>query len=97
MTALNGAVAFKQVYHVSVTVGEDLSLDVARVIDALFQKDVRAAKGLAGLGDDPVVVTAQILRILASADTAATATCRGLEHDRVAYGVSHGQGLVHSA
>jgi hypothetical protein len=37
MAALNRALAFSEVYHVAMRVGENLNLDVARPLDSLFQ------------------------------------------------------------
>ena len=41
MTTLNRAFAFAEVHGVAVLVGEDLDLDVARLLDELFDEDRR--------------------------------------------------------
>ena len=50
MPALHAAVAFPEVDHVAVQIGEDLDLDVPRSIDVFFEVDVAIAEGGFGFG-----------------------------------------------
>src|SRR5438067_1079311 len=50
VSSLYGAVALAEVYAVAVLVGQDLNLDVARVLDELLDVDVAAAEGGRRLG-----------------------------------------------
>ena len=50
MPALGGAIAFPQVHHVAVMVGQDLNFDVARTFDQFLQVDAGIAEGGFGFG-----------------------------------------------
>ena len=49
MAALDGALALEQRGDVAVLVGEDLELDVARLLDELFHVEFAVAEGVGGL------------------------------------------------
>ena len=95
--SLNAAVALEEVDHLSVTVGQDLDLDVTRVLDELLDIDLVVSKGLAGLrlrGDQRVVEIG--LRVHAPHSFAAATRCR-LEHHRKSDVQSDPLRLVHIA
>ena len=51
MAALDGALALKERDHVAVFVGENLELDVARLLDELLHVELAVAEGVGRLGD----------------------------------------------
>jgi hypothetical protein len=50
VAALDGALALKERGHVAVLVGQDLELDVARLLDELFHVELAVAEGVGCLG-----------------------------------------------
>jgi hypothetical protein len=50
VAALDGALALRKVEHVAVRVGDDLNLDVSRLVDKLLNEDPIVTKGGGGLG-----------------------------------------------
>ena len=45
MPALHRAIAFPEMHHIAVMIGEDLHFDMPRMLDVFFEVDARIAKG----------------------------------------------------
>src|SRR5215212_5804848 len=84
MSSLNRAVALAEVDAVSVLVGEDLNLDVARVLDVLLDVDVAVLKRRGRLGRGRAHGGAEFLFRADDAHAAPAASGRGLDDDGVA-------------
>ena len=82
-------------HGVAVTVSQNLRFDVLGINDALLKEDVRRAKGLGGLGDNPWPGLFQLGLIVTSANTATAATGGGLEHHRVTHPLGFAHGFRH--
>src|SRR5690606_22405549 len=65
---------------ITMAVGQHLDFDVSRIDDALFQKDLRLAKSLAGLRDYAIIIAEQLLLVVTTADTATAAAIGRLQH-----------------
>ena len=85
MAALNGALALKKRSHVAVFVGQNLELDVARVLDELLHVQLAVAEGVGRLAEGRVEEIGQILRGAHDSHSAPAAAGLGLENDRVAH------------
>ena len=84
MTALDGAVPFKEVDDVAVFVAHDLDFDVFRIDDAFFQINFIAAKSQFGFRFGAVISIAKICHTVDHAHTAAAAAVDSFQHDREA-------------
>ena len=81
---LHGAVAVAQVNDVSMPVGENLHLDVARPLHELFQVQLALAKAGDGLGARLRKAAPQLLRAAAAPDPPPAAAGGGLEQHGIA-------------
>ncbi len=95
MAALNGAVPFKQMDHLSMLVSQHLHLDVARVVDALFQEHLGIAKGFADFGNHPVITAIEFIGINTATNSPAAAAIGGFQHHRVTDFFGSGQSFLH--
>ena len=84
VTALDRAVAFKEVDDIAVFVAHDLDFDVFRIDDAFFQINFIAAKSQFGFRFSTVVGIAEIGHAVDHTHTAATAAVDSFQHDREA-------------
>ena len=84
IAALHRAVALEQMGDVAVGVADDLHLDVAGVLDQLFEVDVILAEssGRFALGDGDFF--GELVGVVDPAHAASTAAPAGLDHDRQA-------------
>ncbi len=73
--------------RVAVCVGEDLDLDVARLLDVAFQQHAVAAEGIARLALAALEIRGEFRGRTHDAHALAAATVRGLDHQRIADGV----------
>ncbi len=94
VTALHGAVAFPEVNHVPVRIGDHLDFHVARMLDVFFQVDVGIAEGGPGFGLG--LVEGRLEGLLREGDThaATPAAGRGLDQDGEPNLLGDGQRLV---
>src|SRR5690625_3950150 len=81
---LDRALAFAEVDHVALAVAQQLALDVAGLLDELLEIDVAVAEGRLGLLARAVELPREFVFRLHHAHSAAAATGRCLDHDRVA-------------
>ena len=81
VTALDGAVTFKEMNHIALFITDDLYLDVLRVHDAFFYINIVIAKGHLGFGLGPVIGFFQVFHAVHVADAAAAAAVDCLNHD----------------
>ena len=81
MAALDGALALAQGDHVAVLVGQNLELDVARLLDKLFHIELAVAEGLGRLGLAPPGRGWQLLLVADDAHAASAAARCSLEDD----------------
>ena len=84
MAALDGALALKERGYVAVLVGENLELDVARVLDELLHVELAVAECVGGFGVSGVEEVGQLFGRADDAHAAATAAGLGLEDDGIA-------------
>jgi hypothetical protein len=81
--ALHRAVAFAQVDHVALAVGQDLDLDVSGVGDRLLDEAGRVAEGAVGLAHRGVDGLAQLVRVRDPAHAAPASAGDRLHEERV--------------
>ena len=84
VAALHAAVALEEVDHVARRVGEDLHLDVPRVLDEALDEDGAVAERRGGLGPSPRERRLELARVSDDAHPAPSAAHRGLDDERVA-------------
>ncbi len=84
MPALHRAIAFAQVHDMAVAIGEDLDLDVARLVNRAFEQQVGRTECTACLRACADQRAVQFRRGCHQTHAAATAAGRGLDHQRVA-------------
>ena len=84
MTALDGAVPFKEMDDIAVFVAHDLDFDVFRIDDAFFQINFIVAKSQFGFRFGAVVGIAEISHAVDHTHTAAAAAVDSFQHDREA-------------
>ncbi len=84
MPALDRALALEQMHHVAVVVADHLKLDVARLLDVLFQVDVRYAESRARLAAGRIVLSAELLVVTGDAHAPSAAPRRRLDQHGVA-------------
>ena len=94
MTALNGAVPFKEVHDVPVFIGDHLHLDVFGLLDILFDVHLTGAKRLEGFVTGLVKFISQLLVIIDNSHSTAATTISSLNHNRVAILVGKGPHLL---
>src|SRR4051794_885958 len=82
LTTLQRAVAIEEMHDVD-SVTQDLHLDVACPVDEALEVDGRVSERGAGLGDGELHLPRQLLGRFDDPDTAAPATSRGLDQQRV--------------
>ena len=93
VTPLQGTIALEQVDYVTVAVGEDLHLDVARLLDVLFEVDAAVLEGVLGLLTGLLEAGLKTDVVAGHAHAAAAAAGRRLDQHRVADAVRQSQGL----
>ena len=86
MAPLDGAIALKEVNYVTVTIAEDLYLDMPRLIDILLQKNPVVAEGRRSLTLGRCQGYAELCRRLDLAHALATASRDRFYHDRPLHG-----------
>jgi hypothetical protein len=82
VAALVAAVAHAQRPHPALTVGHQLDLDVARVLDHALDQDARVAERLCGLGAGALERVGEVSGVLHPAHAAPAAARSGLDHQR---------------
>ena len=95
VAALDRAVPVPQVDHISLTVSQDLELNVAGPQDQLFQIHLVVAEAGPGLRLGSLKGGGQLLRRVASADAPAAPAGGGLQQHRIADLLRPGQRLLH--
>ena len=81
MPALHRAFALAEVNHIAMPVAQHLDLDVARILDQLFDVDAAVAEGALGFARCGFERGSQIFVAIHAAHAFASAACDGLEHD----------------
>ena len=94
MAALEGAVAFADGVDVAMAVGDELDLDVAGVLDELFEIAVAVAEGLAGFLGGREEGGAELGIGAGDAHALAAAAGDGLDEDGIADGAGEGDGGI---
>ena len=89
MTALDAALAFKQVHNVAVHVGEDLNFDVPGRSDEAFDEYGPVSEGIHRLGYRPFEAVFQFGIFTDDAHAFTTATSTGFDEQGVADAFSH--------
>src|ERR1700722_290806 len=84
MAALDRAVAFAEVDHVAVCIGEDLHLDVARVGQIALEKKRRVAEEALALAGGSGEGVLELIGVDRDAKALAAAAARRLDRDGVA-------------
>ncbi len=74
----------KSVATWAVLVGQNLELDVTRLLDELFHVEFTVAKGVGGFSGGCVVKIGQLVSVANDAHATAAAAGLGLEDDRIA-------------
>eukprot|EP00756_Hemistasia_phaeocysticola_P007189 Hpha_TRINITY_DN14154_c0_g1::TRINITY_DN14154_c0_g1_i1::g.10939::m.10939 len=85
VTTLDGALALRQVHSVTALVRDDLDLDVAGVVDELLHQHPVVAEGRQGLTLRRNPLLPRLLLVPGNAQTLATATGTGFDHDGIAH------------
>jgi hypothetical protein len=94
IAALQRAVACGDHHHVAVTVGQDLRLDVPRLVEVALDEALPAAERGDGLTHGRVIQLGDLLPRPGDLQPAATATERGLDGNRQAVLVGEGENLI---
>jgi len=84
MAALYGAVALEKVNNITQFISQYLYLDMARSVDAGFQKNIGAAESLLYFREHTIVIAPEFRFTVTAAYTSAATTGSRLQHDRVA-------------
>ena len=94
VAALDGTFALIEVHHVAVRVAQHLDLDVARLLDELFDEHAVVAKAVAGLVAAGAEALVRLLVVEGHAQALAAAAGAGLDHHRVADSLGDLYGLL---
>jgi len=90
MAALDRAFPFEQMNGPAVVVGQDLELDVARLLDALLEIDRVIAEGRSRLAPASFEGRLETVVVRDDPHALAAAAGRGLDHDGIAQGPGRG-------